>query len=368
MANTKLDYKIPIGILKKTRKFINGHLSVKSLFAEIFDWMHVPFSNECCTTLADSAPVRFVSATQALEYFNGTTWIAADDTVVSVATGLTAHAGGTQGAALALTAQFNEITTSATAGDSVKLPLAVVGLKTIIKNNGATAIDVFPATGDSINTLAVNTAIRIAPGDIKSFHAMDSTVWESSEEKVAVVDGAVGAPAYSFNTQPDMGYYKVSSTQLGVAVSGVLQGGWNASGMFTDSITEKTTGSGITLAKAIIRKTTAAAINSTNTATAAQVAGGLITSTSGAATSITLPTATQLATQLGAVQGTSFEFIVDNTAGANTVTIVVGAGITAVSAITGGTSLTIAQSATSGVAVFRLTFFSAIGAILSRVA
>lgn len=368
MANTKLDYKIPIGILKKTRKFIQGHYSLKAIMAEVFDWMHVPFSNECCTTLADSAPVRFVAGSSSLEYFNGTAWVAADDTIASLATALTAHAGGGQGSALALTAQFNEITTSVTAGDSVKLPLAATGLKTIIKNNGATAIDVFPATGDSINTLAVNTAIRIAPSTQKSFTAVDTTVWESSEEKIATVDGAAATPSHTFNTQPDMGYYKVSSTQLGISVSGALQGGWNASGVFVDSITEKTTGSGITLAKAIIRKTTAAAINSTNTATAAQVAGGLITSTSGAATSITLPTATQLATQLGAVQGTSFEFIVDNTAGANTVTIVVGSGITAVSALTGGTSLTIAQSATSGVAVFRLTFFSAIGAILSRVA
>ena len=58
----------------------------------------------------------------------------------------------------------------------------------------------------------------------------------------------------------------------------------------------------------VIYKSTLSAINSTATATAAQVAGGTITSTSAAATSITLPTATLLATQLNATQGTSFIF------------------------------------------------------------
>src|ERR1700745_1177485 len=62
-------------------------------------------------------------------------------------------------------------------------------------------------------------------------------------------------------------------------------------------------------------------INSTATATAAQVATGYITSTSEAATTITLPTGTLLGAQLDASQGMSFDLYIDNTAGANTVTI-----------------------------------------------
>lgn len=115
-----------------------------------------------------------------------------------------------------------------------------------------------------------------------------------------------------------------------------------------------------------VKKPVASAINSTNTATAAQVATGLITSTSGAATSITLPTATQLATQLGAVRGSHFEFIVDNTAGANTVTMIAGSGITVASALTGGTTLTV-PATTSGIAIFRVTFASTIAATLARI-
>lgn len=111
---------------------------------------------------------------------------------------------------------------------------------------------------------------------------------------------------------------------------------------------------------------TASAINVTATATAAQVAAGLITSTSPSAVTITLPTATQMAAQLGAVQGSIFDFIVDNSAGANTVTIAVGAGITA-STFPATNTLTLANSTTTGTALFRLTFISGTAATLTRI-
>jgi len=107
-----------------------------------------------------------------------------------------------------------------------------------------------------------------------------------------------------------------------------------------------------------------AAINSTNTATAAQLAGGTITSTSAAATTITLPTATLMATQIGAVQGTTFEFTIDNSAGANTVTVALGSGMTQLSIITGSNTLTIASGS---VGVFRLYFSSTTAAYFSRI-
>lgn len=178
--------------------------------------------------------------------------------------------------------------------------------------------------------------------------------------------GAVGAPEYSFTGQTDMGQYKVSSTQLGVAVSGALVGGWNASGLFTSTITEQVSGAGITFAKATIQKNTATAVNVTGSITAAQLAGGLITSTSAAAVTATLPTATLLATQLGAVQGTVFDFVVDNHSGANTVTMAVNTGITVGTApVTGGDTLTV--STANSVAYFRLVFTSTTTAILRRI-
>lgn len=115
-----------------------------------------------------------------------------------------------------------------------------------------------------------------------------------------------------------------------------------------------------------------AAINSTGTATAAQVATGYITSTSGAATIITLPTGTLLGAALGAVAGTVFDLYVDNTAGANVVTIAVAVnGVLSDGAVTAGAvafgDLTIASGVT-GIGRFTLMFSSATAYAFSRTA
>lgn len=115
-----------------------------------------------------------------------------------------------------------------------------------------------------------------------------------------------------------------------------------------------------------------AAINSTATATAAQVATGYITSTSGAATTITLPTGTLLGTQFNASQGTTFELYVDNTAGANTVTMAVAVnGILSAAAAAGSTAnfgLLTVPSGVTGLARFTIMFSSATAYVFSRTA
>lgn len=108
----------------------------------------------------------------------------------------------------------------------------------------------------------------------------------------------------------------------------------------------------------------AVALNATATITAAQLAAKYITSTSAAATSLTLPTAALLAAQLGAVRGTVLEFIVDNTDGANTVTLVASTGIVAGTAtLTGGATLTVAAGQ---VGYFRIFFKTNAAALIYR--
>ena len=110
---------------------------------------------------------------------------------------------------------------------------------------------------------------------------------------------------------------------------------------------------------------TASAINATATATAAQLATGLVTSTSASATSITFPTATSLLTAIEGAVGTEFTLIVDNSAGANTVTMIASATITAATAVvTGGATLTIASGATG---IFKIYFPSLTTAKVYRV-
>jgi len=147
---------------------------------------------------------------------------------------------------------------------------------------------------------------------------------------------------------------------------------FSTSALTTDSITEKTALANITVNSAIIMKHATAAINVTATATAAQVKTGYITSTSAAAVTITLPTGTLLGAALGAVQGTIHDLFIDNTAGANTVTIAVAVnGIISAAATAGagaGAGLLTVPSGVTGQACFRLMFSSATAYTFSRIA
>jgi hypothetical protein len=116
---------------------------------------------------------------------------------------------------------------------------------------------------------------------------------------------------------------------------------------------------------------TTAAINATAVATAAEVATGYITSTSAAATTITLPTGTLLGAAIGATRGTVLELYVDNTAGASTVTMAVATNgiLSSAAADTAGSfgDLTIASGAT-GLARFTIMFSSATAYVFTRTA
>ena len=120
-----------------------------------------------------------------------------------------------------------------------------------------------------------------------------------------------------------------------------------------------------------ISHATKAAVNSTGTATAAQVATGYITSTSAAATTITLPTGTLLGAELGATRGYVFELSVDNTAGASTVTIAVAVnGIKSSAAVTTAGSFgdVSVVAGPTGLARFTLMFSSATAYVFTRTA
>jgi hypothetical protein len=116
---------------------------------------------------------------------------------------------------------------------------------------------------------------------------------------------------------------------------------------------------------------TTAAIDATATATAAEVITGYITSTSAAATTITLPTGTLLGAALGAVRGTVMDLYIDNTAGASTVTIAVATnGVLSSAAVdTAGSfgDLTVASGVT-GLARFTIMFSSATAYAFTRTA
>jgi hypothetical protein len=85
-----------------------------------------------------------------------------------------------------------------------------------------------------------------------------------------------------------------------------------------NSITEYTSGTGVTVNGALeLKKTSSTTKSSTGTLTAVETATGYFVIT-GAATVLTLPSATALATQIGATAGTTFDIIVDGTGSTGT--------------------------------------------------
>lgn len=79
---------------------------------------------------------------------------------------ITAHAGGTQAAAFALSVakKFHRISVCATAGDSVALPTSTAGQAHFIRNDGAAAAQVFGTTPDTINGVATATGVALPAG------------------------------------------------------------------------------------------------------------------------------------------------------------------------------------------------------------
>ena len=101
------------------------------------------------------------------------------------------------------------------------------------------------------------------------------------------------------------------------------------------------------------------------------MATGYITSTSGSATTITLPTGTLLGNYLNADQGTIFNLYVDNTAGASTVTIAVatnGIKSDAANTTTGSFGQLTVASGVTGVGRFTLMFSSPTAYVFTRTA
>ena len=100
-------------------------------------------------------------------------------TLTGVEDTLTAHAGGTQAAALALssTKNYHRISVCATAGDSVLLPAATVGQSHFVRNDGAASCQVFGTSPDTIDGVATATGIVVPAGSGAWFVCTTAGKW-----------------------------------------------------------------------------------------------------------------------------------------------------------------------------------------------
>ncbi len=114
---------------------------------------------------------------------SATNYTLADFQALTATNGITAFAGGGQSSATQLTSQINSITTCATAADSVKLPTSVAGRLVQVSNLGVAYANVFPISGDLIDALAANTAIKLAPGQSIIFTCAVAGSWKATHQE-----------------------------------------------------------------------------------------------------------------------------------------------------------------------------------------
>lgn len=95
--------------------------------------------------------------------------------IQSTATGLTA-AGTTQGTALLLARQINDVTVVA-ASSGVRLPVAVAGMRVIVRNSSVTNLNVYPNTGAQIQSLGTNVAMVLVSATMLEYVAVSATQW-----------------------------------------------------------------------------------------------------------------------------------------------------------------------------------------------
>ncbi len=194
------------------------------------------------------------------------------------------------------------------------------------------------------------------------------TVTSASATAIAVGPNGTTNPVFLIDAS-------TASQAAGLKLTGAATGGTVAlaaidSGADTNlSLTGKGAGY-VSLNDPIVRHVPTAA-NTTATLTAAQVKTGWITSTSAATVTLTMPTGTLLGGVLGAVAGTVHELYIDNTAGANVVTVAVAVNgvLSDAAATTAGSfgQLTVAAGVT-GLARFTLMFSSATAYAFTRTA
>jgi hypothetical protein len=110
---------------------------------------------------------------------------------------ITAHAGGGQTNAQLLNVGVNVVTTVAAAGDSLILPVNVLGQTVIVINRGANYANIFPAVGDSINGGAANVPIPIFPGTTLTFIGISTTAWSTSDNTSPVYPQRQGIVAHA---------------------------------------------------------------------------------------------------------------------------------------------------------------------------
>ncbi len=159
-----------------------------------------PRKNDTDTGLASRGDNRLGLVAQGID---GIKLIGASSAVLqqhNTTVGLTAFAGGGAASATQLNSSYSVIDTVATTGDSVKFSTTLeVGVVNYVKNDGANAMDLFPAAGDDLG-FGVGVAISVPAGKSVAFIG---TVTGSTSTQFIFEEPAPGGDVFKVGTPTD---------------------------------------------------------------------------------------------------------------------------------------------------------------------
>jgi len=192
---------------------------------------------------ADYPAERAVSTDNTATLTNKTLALEAYSTAATVTAGTNAQGQG------ALTNDINIITTTSSNPSGVTLPTAFVGARVIVVNRGTNPVNVYPATGASINTLSANASTALAAGSSLYFIAVSTTQWYSvggfavtTTPRLETTQGGTGlSGATPFVNNGAL--YATSATTLSTGTLPIASGGTNSTTTPTSGAVAYGTGS-----------------------------------------------------------------------------------------------------------------------------
>ena len=118
----------------------------------------------------------WVNDEDVLVHYNGTSWTTLIP--VSAASGMSGT-GAVQAGATPILNRINEFSTITGSDSAAVLPAAAPGLVvTVINNDASDTMLIYPASGDSINSLAVDASYSLPAGAIVTIYAVTTSNWK----------------------------------------------------------------------------------------------------------------------------------------------------------------------------------------------
>ena len=157
-----------LGVVSAANYILSQQANIVAANNGLFEWVA---SDQVLVNAADGNGFFMISSN-----FNS---LIPSPSLSPVQSGITALAGGGQTGAPLLTPGFNVISVVATTGDSVDLPVDVLGQTVIVHNSGANSANVFPSLDGNINALSANAALAVAAAATTIFYGVSATNWQS---------------------------------------------------------------------------------------------------------------------------------------------------------------------------------------------